>query len=105
MKIQRRRSDRAGRTVDTMKQLYDKQQVFGFVGNVGTPTAVVALPYALDQARRRRNQCCAGAASQVPPAGGPNRDTGLVPASAGHSVLIPPSPTWQDFAADRRPCP
>ncbi len=31
-----------------MKQLYDKQQVFGFVGNVGTPTAVVALPYALD---------------------------------------------------------
>ena len=71
MKIQRRRSDRAGRTVDTMKQLYDKQQVFGFVGNVGTPTAVVALPYALDQARRRRNQCCAGAASQVPPAGGP----------------------------------
>ena len=36
------------RTVDTMKQLYDKQQVFGFVGNVGTPTAVVALPYALD---------------------------------------------------------
>ena len=48
MKIQRRRSDRAGRTVDTMKQLYDKQQVFGFVGNVGTPTAVVALPYALD---------------------------------------------------------
>ena len=36
------------RTADTMKQLYDKQQVFGFVGNVGTPTAVVALPYALD---------------------------------------------------------
>ena len=36
------------RTADTMKQLYDKQQVFGFVGNVGTPTAVVALPYALE---------------------------------------------------------
>jgi ABC-type branched-subunit amino acid transport system substrate-binding protein len=36
------------RTADTMRQLYDKQQVFGFVGNVGTPTAVVALPYALD---------------------------------------------------------
>ena len=36
------------RTADTMKQLFDKQQVFGFVGNVGTPTAVVALPYALD---------------------------------------------------------
>jgi branched-chain amino acid transport system substrate-binding protein len=36
------------RTAETMKQLYDKQQVFGFVGNVGTPTAVVALPYALE---------------------------------------------------------
>ena len=36
------------RTADTMKQLYVKQQVFGFVGNVGTPTAVVALPYALE---------------------------------------------------------
>jgi branched-chain amino acid transport system substrate-binding protein len=35
------------RTTDTMKQLFEKQQVFGFVGNVGTPTAVVALPYAL----------------------------------------------------------
>ena len=36
------------RTADTMKQLLEKQQVFGFVGNVGTPTAVVALPYALE---------------------------------------------------------
>ena len=36
------------RTADTMKQLFEKQQVFGFVGNVGTPTAVVALPYALE---------------------------------------------------------
>jgi branched-chain amino acid transport system substrate-binding protein len=35
------------RTADTMKQLFEKQQVFGFVGNVGTPTAVVAVPYAL----------------------------------------------------------
>jgi len=35
------------RTADTMTQLFEKQQVFGFVGNVGTPTAVVALPYAL----------------------------------------------------------
>src|SRR5262249_59982597 len=33
----------------TMKQLYDKQQVFGIIGNVGTPTAVVALPYALEK--------------------------------------------------------
>jgi branched-chain amino acid transport system substrate-binding protein len=37
------------RTADTMRQLYEKQQVFGFVGNVGTPTAVVALPYALER--------------------------------------------------------
>jgi ABC-type branched-subunit amino acid transport system substrate-binding protein len=36
------------RTAGAMKQLYDKQQVFGFIGNVGTPTAVVALPYALE---------------------------------------------------------
>ena len=37
------------RTAVTMKQLYDSDQVFGLVGNVGTPTAVVALPYALDR--------------------------------------------------------
>jgi ABC-type branched-subunit amino acid transport system substrate-binding protein len=37
------------RTAETMKQLYEKDQVFGFIGNVGTPTAVVALPYALRQ--------------------------------------------------------
>jgi branched-chain amino acid transport system substrate-binding protein len=37
------------RTAATMKQLYDRDQVFGLVGNVGTPTAVVALPYALDR--------------------------------------------------------
>jgi ABC-type branched-subunit amino acid transport system substrate-binding protein len=36
------------RTAETMKQLYEKDQVFGIVGNVGTPTAVVALPYALE---------------------------------------------------------
>src|SRR5215471_9436138 len=36
------------RTLDAMKQLYDKDQVFGFVGNVGTPTAQVAIPYALE---------------------------------------------------------
>jgi hypothetical protein len=36
------------RTLDAMKQLYDKDQVFGFIGNVGTPTAAVALPYALE---------------------------------------------------------
>jgi branched-chain amino acid transport system substrate-binding protein len=37
------------RTAGTMAELYDKDQVFGLVGNVGTPTAVVALPYALDR--------------------------------------------------------
>ena len=37
------------RTTGTMAQLYEKDQVFGMIGNVGTPTAVVALPYALDR--------------------------------------------------------
>jgi branched-chain amino acid transport system substrate-binding protein len=37
------------RTLDAMKQLYDKDQVFGFIGNVGTPTAAVAVPYALER--------------------------------------------------------
>ncbi len=36
------------RTADTMKQLYERDQVFGIVGNVGTPTAMVAVPYALE---------------------------------------------------------
>jgi branched-chain amino acid transport system substrate-binding protein len=37
------------RTLDAMKQLYDKDQVFGFIGNVGTPTAAVAIPFALER--------------------------------------------------------
>jgi ABC-type branched-subunit amino acid transport system substrate-binding protein len=37
------------RTLDAMKQLYDKEGVFGFIGNLGTPTATVAIPYALDR--------------------------------------------------------
>ena len=37
------------RTLDAMKQLYEKEQVFGFIGNVGTPTAAVAIPYALER--------------------------------------------------------
>jgi branched-chain amino acid transport system substrate-binding protein len=36
------------RTAATIKQLYERDEVFGLIGNVGTPTAVVALPYALD---------------------------------------------------------
>ena len=37
------------RTPEAMKQLYEKEQVFGVIGNVGTPTAVVAIPYALER--------------------------------------------------------
>ena len=35
------------RTGEAMRQLWEKDQVFGFIGNVGTPTAAVALPYAM----------------------------------------------------------
>jgi branched-chain amino acid transport system substrate-binding protein len=35
------------RTPEVMKQLYEKDGVFGFIGNFGTATAAVALPYAL----------------------------------------------------------
>jgi branched-chain amino acid transport system substrate-binding protein len=35
------------RTPDVMRELAEKRGVFGFVGNVGTPTAAVALPYVL----------------------------------------------------------
>jgi branched-chain amino acid transport system substrate-binding protein len=37
------------RTAETMRQLFEKDQVFGVVGNVGTPTAMVAVPYALER--------------------------------------------------------
>jgi len=37
------------RTGEAMKRLYDKDQVFGIIGNVGTPTAAVAVPFALDR--------------------------------------------------------
>jgi branched-chain amino acid transport system substrate-binding protein len=36
------------KTPDAMHLLYDQEKVFGFIGNVGTPTAAVALPFALD---------------------------------------------------------
>ena len=36
------------RTANAMQVLYDKDHVFGFIGNVGTPTAAVALPFALE---------------------------------------------------------
>jgi branched-chain amino acid transport system substrate-binding protein len=37
------------RTAETMKQLYERDEVFAIMGNVGTPTAAVALPYALER--------------------------------------------------------
>lgn len=36
------------RTAEAVKQLYEKNQVFGFIGNVGTPTAMVSAPFALE---------------------------------------------------------
>jgi branched-chain amino acid transport system substrate-binding protein len=36
------------RTAETIKQLYEKDQIFGFVGNVGTPPATVSVPFALE---------------------------------------------------------
>jgi branched-chain amino acid transport system substrate-binding protein len=36
------------RTADAMRELRDKDEVFGIIGNVGTPTAMVSLPYALE---------------------------------------------------------
>jgi hypothetical protein len=33
-----------GKTADAMHLLYDKEKVFGFLGNVGTPTAAVSRP-------------------------------------------------------------
>jgi branched-chain amino acid transport system substrate-binding protein len=36
------------RTAEAMKLLYEKDQVFGIIGNVGTPTAAVSVPYALE---------------------------------------------------------
>jgi len=38
-----------GRTGEAMKQLYEKEQVFGVIGNTGTPTAAVAVPYVLER--------------------------------------------------------
>jgi branched-chain amino acid transport system substrate-binding protein len=36
------------RTVDAVRELRDKNNVFAMIGNVGTPTAMVSLPYALE---------------------------------------------------------
>ncbi len=37
------------RTAEAMRQLSDKDQVFGFIGNYGTATAAVAAPFALER--------------------------------------------------------
>jgi ABC-type branched-subunit amino acid transport system substrate-binding protein len=37
------------RTAETIRQLYDKDQVFGFIGNFGTATAEISLPFALER--------------------------------------------------------
>ncbi len=37
------------RTAPNMRQLLDKENVLAVIGNVGTPTAIVALPIALEQ--------------------------------------------------------
>jgi len=36
------------RTLGAMKMLWEKEQVFGYFGNLGTPTADVSVPYALE---------------------------------------------------------
>jgi len=36
------------RTLNAMKDLYEKEQVFGFVDNYGSPTALISAPYALE---------------------------------------------------------
>jgi branched-chain amino acid transport system substrate-binding protein len=37
------------RTIAAMTQLYEKDQVFGFIGNMGTANNAVAIPYALER--------------------------------------------------------
>jgi branched-chain amino acid transport system substrate-binding protein len=37
------------RTLDAVKQLYEKEQIFGIIGSIGTATAAAVLPYALER--------------------------------------------------------
>lgn len=37
------------RTLQAVRQLYEKDQIFGLVGSIGTATAAVAVPYALER--------------------------------------------------------
>jgi branched-chain amino acid transport system substrate-binding protein len=37
------------RTLEALKQLYEKDQIFGIIGSIGTATAAAALPYALER--------------------------------------------------------
>lgn len=41
-------SDDPARINENMKELFEGVHIFGFVGNVGTPTALVSAPFALD---------------------------------------------------------
>jgi ABC-type branched-subunit amino acid transport system substrate-binding protein len=37
------------RTLQAVKQLYEKDQIFGLIGSIGTATAAVAVPFALER--------------------------------------------------------
>jgi branched-chain amino acid transport system substrate-binding protein len=37
------------RTLQAVRQLYEKDQIFGLIGSIGTATAAVAVPYALER--------------------------------------------------------
>ena len=37
------------RTLQAVRQLYEKDQIFGIIGSIGTATAAVAVPYALER--------------------------------------------------------
>ena len=37
------------RTLQAVKQLYEKDQIFGIIGSIGTATAAAAVPYALER--------------------------------------------------------
>ena len=37
------------RTLQAMRQLYEKDQIFGIIGSIGTATAAVAVPFALER--------------------------------------------------------
>jgi branched-chain amino acid transport system substrate-binding protein len=42
-------ADDVGRVAENMKELYEGVRVFGLIGNVGTPTAQISAPFALER--------------------------------------------------------